>query len=48
MKSGFEKNHKEYEMMQKMFDQNARDLKLQIESLTEEKKSMKQELQEAN
>lgn len=30
MKSNFEKNQKEFQMMQKMFDQNARDLKSQI------------------
>ena len=35
-------------MMQKMFDQNARDLKLQIESLVSEKKGLKQDLDEAN
>lgn len=30
MKSNFDKNQKEYDMLQKMFDQNARDLKNQI------------------
>ena len=38
MKSNYEKNQKQFEMMQKMFDQNARDLKNQIEILTQEKK----------
>ena len=35
-------------MMQKMFDQNARDLKLQIEALTDEKKGLKDDLDDAN
>lgn len=35
-------------MMQKMFDQNARDLKLQIQTLTHEKKATKDELDDAN
>ena len=34
--------------MQKMFDQNARDLKLQIEALTMEKKGLKDDLDDAN
>jgi hypothetical protein len=41
MKSNFEKNQKEFEMLQKMFDQNARDLKNQIGILTQEKKELK-------
>lgn len=41
MKSNFEKNQKEFEMMQKMFDQNARDLKNQIDIVTQEKKELK-------
>ena len=35
-------------MMQKMFDQNARDLKLQIETLAVEKKGLKDDLDDAN
>lgn len=35
-------------MLQKMFDQNARDLKNQIDILTSEKKTLKEELDEAN
>lgn len=38
MKSNYEKNQKQFEMMQKMFDQNTRDLKNQIEILTQDKK----------
>jgi len=41
MKSNFEKNQKEFEMMQKVFDQNARDLKNQIDIVTQEKKELK-------
>ena len=35
-------------MLQKMFDQNARDLKQQIQALTDEKKGLKGQLEEAN
>jgi len=44
MKSNFEKNQKEYDYFLKIFEQDKRDLRNQIDVGDQEKKMMKEEL----